>query len=579
MSMPMHSPPLDQAQFDFVIVGAGAAGCVLANRLSADGKSTVCLLEAGPPDDNVFIHLPAGFIKLAYDPKYTWQYKTEPGDGTAGRRIPTTQGRTLGGSSAINGFNCTRGQPQDYDGWAARGNPGWSYAEVLPYFKRSERRIVGGVGGVGGVGSLDRRYRGSDGPLPITDCDWRHPLCDAFIESAHAIGVPQNPDYNGARQEGAGYYQRWIHKGRRYSAAVAFLRPVMHRANLRVCTNAQATQVLLDGRRAVGVAYMLGAGGPIRHVRARREVVLSAGAANTPKLLMLSGIGDAEQLAQLGLPVHHHLPGVGENLQDHHMVRSVCRVKNALTLNQTARGARLLGQVALWALRRPSVLSISPSVAYAFWKSDPALDRPDLQFHFSPGSYKDGVAGLLDDFSGMTLGFYALRPESVGTLRLRSADPLDAPLIQPNYMATENDRRVLAAALHLTRRMLRGDALSRYRDRDEFPPESARTDEDLIEFARQRGGTAWHLMGTCRMGPVTDRTAVVDSQLRVHRLDGLRIADASVMPSMPSGNTQIPTMMIAEKAADMLLGRAAPPAEHPERDDQNDQNEQSRTQP
>jgi len=316
-----------------------------------------------------------------------------------------------------------------------------------------------------------------------------------------------------------------------------------------------------------GVVYVQGEGGPERTVRARREVVLSAGAANTPKLLMLSGVGDAAQLAAVGLAVHHHLPGVGENLQDHHMVRSVCRVRNTSTLNQTARGLRLLGQIALWALRRPSILSISPSVAYAFWKSDPALERADLQFHFSPGSYKEGVAGLLDDFPGMTLGFYGLRPESTGTLRLASADPFAAPLIQPNYMSAEADRRLVAAALRLTRRMLHGEALDRFRESDEYPPASVQGDEDLIAFARQRGGTAWHLMGTCRMGPASDPTAVVDAGLRVRGLQGLRIADASVMPTMPSGNTQIPTMMIAEKAADLLLGRPAPPAEYPEADD------------
>ncbi len=538
-------------EFDFVIVGAGAAGCVLANRLSADGRHTVCLLEAGPPDRNPYIHIPAGFIKLAYDPRNTWQFKTEPTEWTAGRGIPVTQGRTLGGSSAINGFNYTRGQREDYDGWAALGNPGWSHAQVLPYFKRSERRI----------GNADPRWRGTEGLLPVTDCDWRHPLCDAFIESAREVGVPDNPDYNGPRQEGAGYYQRWIYKGRRQSAARAFLRPAMKRPNLTVITEAQATRVLLEGRRAVGVEFSAGPGAPLRQVRARREVVLTAGAANTPKLLMLSGIGAPHRLQPHGIEVRHALAGVGENLQDHHMVRSSCRVRGVASLNQTARGLALVGQVLRWMAGRPSILAISPSVAYAFWKSDPALDRADLQFHFSPGSYKEGVAGLLDDFPGMTLGFYPLRPASRGHVRLASADPFAFPVVQPNYLAEEADRRVVVAALRLTRRILHGQALSRYREADMYPPPEATSDADLLEFARQRGGTAWHLMGTCRMGPVDDAQSVVDAQLRVIGLEGLRVADASIMPTMPSGNTQVPTMMIAEKAADMILGRPAPPAE------------------
>jgi len=541
-------------QFDYVIVGGGAAGCVLANRLSADGRHTVCLLEAGPPDRNPFIHIPAGFIKLAYDARWTWQIKTEPAHWTAGRGIPTTQGRTLGGSSAINGFNYTRGQRLDYDGWAALGNPGWSYAEVLPYFKRSEQRI----------GAADPRYRGTQGPLPVTDCDWHHPLCDAFIESAHEAGVPHNTDYNGARQAGAGYYQRWIHRGWRYSTARAFLRPAMKRPNLTVITRAQATRVLLEGRRAAGVAYAVAPGTPARHVRARREVVLCCGSANTPKLLMLSGIGDPERLSPHGIAVRHALPGVGANLQDHHMIRSSCRVRGVATLNELARGWRLAGQIMRWMAGRPSILGISPSVAYAFWKSDPALDRPDLQFHFSPGSYKEGVAGLLDNFPGMTLGFYPMRPRSRGHVRLASADPYVLPIVQPNYLSEESDRAIAISGLRLTRRILHGQALARYHEADMFPPAEATSDADLLEFARNRGGTAWHLMGTCRMGPVGDAASVVDASLRVIGLEGLRVADASIMPTMTSGNTQVPTMMIAEKAADLILGRSGPPAEDPE---------------
>lgn len=540
-------------EFDYVIIGAGAAGCVLANRLTADGTHNVCLLEAGPADRNPFIHIPAGFIKLAYDPKYTWQFKTEPSKGTAGRNIPTTQGKTLGGSSSINGFNCTRGQAEDYDEWAALGNAGWSYSDVLPYFKRTERR----------VGPCDPAYRGTEGLLPITDCEWRHPLCDAFVDSAHNVGVPRNPDYNGSQQLGAGYYQRWIKRGFRKSAAQTFLRDARKRANLHIITGAQATQIVLEGRRAVAVRFGSGGKAPVREVRARKEIILSAGAINSPKLLMLSGIGPEAHLREMEIDVKHPLPGVGENLKDHHMIRFVCRVKNALTLNQMAKGLPLLKEIGKWCLGRPSILSISPSVCYAFWKSEEKLLRPDLQFHFSPGSYKEGVAGLLDDFPGMTLGFYNLRPKSVGTVRLRTRDPSDPPAIQPNYLMDPHDQQVTVAALRLTRRLLHAEPLGRYVEREQYPPASATSDEDLLEFARQRGGTAWHLMGTCRMGPAADPTAVVDSELRVRGLEGLRVADASVMPTMPSGNTQIPTMMIAEKAADMILGRR-PPAGGPE---------------
>lgn len=529
--------------FDYVIVGAGMAGCLLAHRLSENGRHSVCLLESGPPDRNPFIHIPAGFIKVGYDPRYTWPFETAPSEGTAGRRVTTRLGRTLGGSSAINGFNYTRGTARDYDGWAAQGNPGWSYAEVLPHFQRTERRIGGGAA----------PHRGHDGLLPITDCDWRHPLCDGFIRSAESLGIGPAGDYNLGVQAGAGYYQRWIQRGRRVSAATAFLKPARGRANLEVRTGAHATAILFEGRRAVGVQLLMQPGNARRTVRARREVILCAGAINSPKLLQLSGVGPADWLQGLGVAPVHALPGVGQRLQDHFMVRSVVRVQGATTINSTARGWRLGLEIAKWALGRPSVLAISPSVAYAFAASRPGLDAADLQFHFSPGSYASGIAGKLDGFPGMTLGFYQMRPASHGHVRALSTDPFESPEIQPAYMAREEDRRVVLDGLRLTRRILHAPALLPYVLRDEAPLAEAVSDEDLLEYARQRGGTAWHFMGTCRMGPAQDASAVVDAQLRVHGLEGLRVADASVMPAMPSGNTGAPTMMIAEKAADLLL--------------------------
>jgi choline dehydrogenase len=541
-------------EFDYVIVGAGAAGCLLAHRLTEDGRHTVCLLESGPPDRHPFLHIPAGFIHVGYHPKLTWGFQSEPSENMAGRRVKAFMGRTLGGSSSINGFNYTRGLPLDYDGWAERGNPGWSFAEVLPYFKRTERR----------VGEFDPRYRGGDGLLPITDCDWRHPLCDAYIESARECGMPSHVDYNAASQTGAGYYQRWIVNGWRVSAAKAFLRPAMRRVNLQVRTDAHATAVIFDGRRATGVRYASGPGGPLREVQARCEVILAAGAGNTPKLLQLSGVGPAPLLNELGVPVLHALPGVGENLRDHLMVRSIVRVQGVTTLNSTARGWRLGLEIMKWALGQPSVLAISPSVGFGFAKSRADLPGNDLQFHFSPGSYASGIAGKLDDFPGMTLGFYQLRPQARGYVRARSTDPFELPAVQPDYLGHEEDRRAVVAGLQLARRILHVGALARYGTRDEFPPPEAQSDDELLDCARQRGGTAWHYMGTCAMGPVSDRAAVVDAQLRVHGLEGLRVVDASVMPTMPSGNTGAPTMMIAEKAADLILGRTPPTPEWPE---------------
>ncbi len=539
--------------YDYVIVGAGAAGCLLANRLTEDPAVSVCLLEAGAPDRNPYIHIPAGFIKVGHDPAYTWDFLTEPGPGIDGRQVITRMGRTLGGSSSINGFNYTRGAASDFDNWAELGNAGWSYAEVLPYFKRTEKRMA----------PHDAHFRGSEGLLPITNCDWRHPLCDAFIEAAAGFGLPSHIDYNAASQKGAGYYQRWIQNGRRVSAARAFLKPARARAQTRLAvrTHAQVTRILFEGKRAVGVQYQASPNAPVQTVRATREVILSAGAANTPKLLQLSGIGPAAVLGELGIPVFHALEGVGENFHDHFMVRSVVRVQGVQTINSTARGVRLIGEIIKWALGRPSVLAISPSVAFGFAGSRPELTEPDLQLHFSPGSYAAGIAGQLDQFAGMTLGFYQQRPYSVGHVRARSCNPFELPRIQPNYLTDPRDQQTAIDGLRLARAILHSPPLAKYGQVDDFPPASAQTDAELLACARERGGTAWHFMGTCKMGQASDPTAVVDSELRVLGLEGLRVVDASVMPSMTSGNTGAPTMMIAEKAADFIRGNPQLPAE------------------
>ncbi len=363
--------------FDYVIVGAGSAGSVLAGRLSEDDATTVCVLEAGPRDWHPYIHIPAGFIKAINHPGLSWQFRTEPTERTGGRGIATVQGRTLGGSSAINGLVYNRGQHLDYDGWAQRGNRGWGYADVLPYFKRCEGRI----------GDGDDRYRGRDGSLAVSDIDWTHPLCDAFIEGVAGLGIPRNPDHNAGEQTGVGYYQRTIHRTRRVSAARAYLRAAMRRQTVAVRPNAEAMAILFEARRAVGVRYAKGGrGGRSREVRARREVILCGGTVNSPKLLQISGVGPAGLLNEIGTPVVHAVPGVGENFKDHYAIRLVARVRGVDTINDRARMPRLARELLNWTLRRPSILGLSPSLAHVFWKSDQALDLPDLQFTFTPAS-------------------------------------------------------------------------------------------------------------------------------------------------------------------------------------------------
>jgi choline dehydrogenase len=536
--------------FDYVIVGAGSAGSVLASRLSEDPNITVCVLEAGPWDWHPFIHIPAGFMYTLVNPRVNWLYTSEASEWTGGRRIAAPRGKTLGGSSSINGHIYNRGQRMDFDGWAQRGNHGWGYADVLPYFRRTERR----------VGEADETFRGREGNLPITDLEWRDPICDAFIEGAVQMGIPRNRDYNGTMQAGVSYVQRVIQNGRRKSATRGYLHPAMSRKNLTVRTHAHATGIVLDGKRAVGIRYRKGGrnGAPME-VRAAKEVILCGGTVNSPQLLQVSGIGPAPLLQSLGIEVRHALPGVGENLRDHYAPRFVARVKNAETINEKSYGLKLVGEVLKYVVARKGILSLNPTLVYVFWKSDERVDNYDLQLTFTPASYKEGVQSTLDDFPGMTIASWQQRPDSIGYIRARSADPFEHPVIQPNYLVAESDRHVLLAGMKLARRLLASQPLMKYYDREEFPGPQIQSDEELLGAAKQRGTTTFHLMGTCRMAPDTDPTAVVDDQLRVRGLSGLRVVDASIMPTMPSANLNASVLMIAEKGADMIRGK--PPLE------------------
>lgn len=538
--------------FDYVIVGGGASGAILANRLSEDGKTTVCLLEAGPRDWHPYLKIPAGFIKVLFNPKFTWQFSSEPTEQTNGRRVPIPQGRTLGGSTAINGLVYNRGLPSDFDAWAEAGNRGWSYADLLPYFKRTERKIGGG----------DDEFHGRSGEQAVTDGDWFHPVCEAFIAGAVGHGMPRNPDYNGREQLGVGYYQRTIHRGWRQSSARSFLAPARTRPNLDVRTGAHATAIVFEGKQARGMRYQRGGkSGDAAYVQARREVILCAGSVNTAKLLQLSGVGPSALLQSLGIPVAHDLRGVGANLRDHYSVRIVAKVKDSLTLNELARGMRLGGEIARWLGGRPNALALSPSVVHWFWTSVAGLNQPDLQGVFTPASYREGYVGMLDDYPGMTCGVWQHRPLSVGYVRARSADPFEDPMVQPNYLEAEQDRRVLVAGLRIARQLLRRPELAQFFVSETLPGDRVSTDDELLDYARRLGVSCYHVSGTARMGSASDPLTVVDDGLRVHGLSGLRVADASIMPNIPSANTCAPTMAIAEKAADMIRGRTPLPAE------------------
>jgi choline dehydrogenase len=533
----------DGETFDYIVVGAGAAGSVVAARLAERGLGTICVLEAGPSDRSIYVQIPAGFIKTLFDPNYTWQFKTAPSPFVNNRQVMVTQGRVVGGSGSVNGMIYNRGIPNDYNAWAQQGNRGWGYDDVLPYFRKTERRI----------GYGDDAVRGRGGAVPITDMDWLNPVSEAFIAGAVGLGIPRNPDYNGGSQEGVGYFQRAIYGGRRVSSARALLIPALKTGPIHLKTEARACRILFDGARASGVEYLRERQGPTNAVYARKEVIVCAGSANTARLLQISGVGPAGLLKSLGVPVRHELRGVGENLKDHFSVRIVMQAKKGtVTLNELARGPRLAGQILRWLVGRPSILATVPSHVYAFLKSDDALDVPDLQFMFSPASYKEGRNYVFDDYPGMTAGVSPHRPQSSGWVRAVSTDVFVDPEIQPNYLKETADHRTIVAGLKLVRKLLSTPQLRPFVDKETLPGPASRSDDELLAFARQYAATGFHLVGTARMGPASDPMAVVDDELRVRGVSDLRIIDASVMPDITSGNTYAPTLMIAEKGADLV---------------------------
>lgn len=527
--------------FDYVVIGGGSAGSLLAARLSDNPAVSVCLIEAGERDRNLLFQIPAGFIKVIFDPACTWSYETDPGPGIEGRKVPVIQGRVLGGSGSINGMVYTRGQAEDFDHWAALGNPNWSYRDLLPYFKACERR----------VGEADETYRGRTGGMPVVDLNWPSTLNDAFIAAAQKQGIPYNPDYNGQTQAGVGRYQYNIGRGWRKSAARSFLKPVENRANLKVLTGTMATALNFEGKRVTGMAYRR-SDGTTGAIAARREVVLCCGAVNTPKLLQLSGVGPGALLQSLGIAVNHAAEGVGANYQDHFTPRLTYRATNVDTINEFARGTKLAGQLARWILGQPSILGIGVVLGCAFWKTRPELTRPNVVVTFTPGSFKAGFLGRLDDVPGMTCGVWQLRPDSRGLVRITSPDPGAKPSIQPNFLTDPRDQETVVEALKLGRRIMASPEIAQYCAAETMPGPMTQSDDELLAYARQQGLCGYHSSGTCRMGPDSDADAVVDSQLRVRGVDGLRIADASIMPTMVSGNTNATTMAIAAKAADLI---------------------------
>jgi len=532
-------------EFDFVIIGAGSAGCALANRLSADPKYSVALVEAGGKDTNPWIHIPVGYFKTMGNPKLDWRYNTQPDPGLSGREIPWPRGRVLGGSSSINGLLYVRGQVEDFNHWRQLGNTGWAWDDVLPYFKRAETW--------NSDGKVDP-VRGTEGPLSVSPTPLKRDIVDKWVEAAVAAGFRRNADYNGAEQEGVGYFQLTVAKGKRCSSAKAYLKPASNRKNLKIITDAQAEKILIQDGRAFGVTVNIR--GQSQNIYARREIVLSAGSIGSPQILMLSGIGAASELKKHGINVIKNLPGVGKNLQDHLQARPVFKT-NLSTMNVEINNVFKQGMIALqYALNKTGPMTMAASLGTAFLKTDPLLATPDIQFHIQPWS-ADKPADGPHKFSAFTASVLQMRPESTGHLELQSANWREHPLIHPNYLATKLDQNTIVKGINIARKIAQFEPLKSHIIEEFSPGSDVAIDdyETTLQWARDTSVTIYHPTGTCKMGQ--DKMAVVDERLRVHGLSGLRIADCSIMPTITSGNTNAPAIMIGEKLSDMILADAA----------------------
>nr|WP_047169561.1 GMC family oxidoreductase N-terminal domain-containing protein [Sphingomonas sp. Y57] len=526
-------------EFDYVIVGAGAAGCALANKLSEDRTKRICIIEAGPPDDHMMIRIPAGFTKMIGNPRYTWAFETEPSPLTGNRAVPFVQGKTLGGSTSINGMVYVRGQPSDFDRWAEAGNKGWSFEELLPYFKALETRPCG-----------DPDLSGDKGPLKVTPIRRRDAALQAFIDAAVESGLPVNPDYNARRQLGVAYTQTTTFRSRRISSASAFLKPAVARGNVHVVTDAVAQRIDFEDKRAVGVTYRRR--GASHGVRAAAEVIVAAGSINTARLLQVSGVGDPDWLRAMGVPVIMALPGVGRNLRDHFLCTLVADGRNFKSINRLASGLPLAGQVARYYLGAESLLELVPPLVHWFANTGASEGDADIQGAFTPAAMGAGDAKSLARTDSMTICFWQHRPESTGFVRAVSTDISVPPIIQPNYLRHEVDRAAVVAGFRMARAFLHTRALLPYVKAETAPGADVASDQELLDYAGRTGGTAFHFSGTSKMGPESDPASVVDDELRVHGIFGLRVVDASIMPSLVSANTQTSTMMIGLKAGDMI---------------------------